>query len=138
MIFYMGVVQMPNLRSYWESELSYEPVSGVLSRDRFLKLLTLLHFVNNNAISDEKTDKVWKLRPWINAMKQNFQQIPPKEFQSIDEIIIPFKGRSGLKVYMPKKPHKWVFLSFGVDLTQMVSCMILMFINLYLITKSLS
>ena len=113
MIFYMGVVQMPNLRSYWESELSYEPVSGVLSRDRFLKLLTLLHFVNNNAISDEKTDKVWKLRPWINAMKQNFQQIPPKEFQSIDEIIIPFKGRSGLKVYMPKKPHKWGFKLWG-------------------------
>ncbi len=26
---------------------------------------------------------------------------------SIDETIIPFKGRTGIKVYKPNKPHKW-------------------------------
>ena len=113
-IFYMGLVQMPSLRSYWENELGFEPISSVLSRNRFLKLVTLLHFVDNNAITDEeKKDRLWKLRPWLDAMRQNFLQIPPKECQSIDEIIIPFKGRSGLKVYMPKKPHKWGFKLWG-------------------------
>ena len=114
MIFYMGLVNMPNLRSYWESELRYEPVANVMARDRFLKLLTLLHFVGNNEVSDEeKVDKLWKLRPWFEALRQNFLKIPPKEFQSVDEIIIPFKGRSGLKVYMPNKPHKWGFKFWG-------------------------
>ena len=59
-IFYMGLVQMPNLCSYWENELGYEHVSTLLSCDCFLKLLTLLHFLDNNAISDEeKNDKLW-------------------------------------------------------------------------------
>ena len=105
---------MPSLRSYWESELRYEAVAKVMSRDHFLKLVTELHFVDNNAITDEeKLDKLWKLRPWFEALRQNFSQIPPKEFQSIYKIIIPFKGRFSLKVYMPKKPHKWGFKLWG-------------------------
>jgi hypothetical protein len=44
-IFYMGLVQMPNLRSHWENELGFEPISSVLSRNQFLKLVTLLKLV---------------------------------------------------------------------------------------------
>ena len=107
MFYYMGLVQVPCLRSYWESELRYEAVAKVMSRDLLLKLVTVLHFVDNSAITDEeKLDKLWKLRPWFEALRQNFSKVPPKEFQSIDEVIIPFKGRYSLKTYMPKKPHK--------------------------------
>jgi hypothetical protein len=107
MIYFMGLVQMPNLQSYWENELSFGSVANVMPRNHSLKLLTLLHFVNNNNVADEdKQDKLWKLRPWFKYLKANFLKIPSKEFQSIDEIIVPFKGRSSLKVYMPKKPHK--------------------------------
>jgi hypothetical protein len=42
MYYYMGLVQMPSLRSYWESELCYEHVAKVMSRDHFLKLVTVL------------------------------------------------------------------------------------------------
>ena len=134
----MGLVQMHNLRSYWESELAYEPNCSVLSRDRFLKLVSPLHFVDNNAITDEeKKDKVWKLRTWVDAMRQNFLQIPPKEFQFIDEITVPFKGRSGQKYTCPKSLISGG-LNCGVDQIQMVSCMILMYISLYLMTKSQS
>ena len=58
---------------------------------------------------EEQKHKLWKLRPWFESLRTNFLQIPLKEFQSIDEIIVPFIGRSCLKVYMPKKPHKWGF-----------------------------
>lgn len=114
MLFYMGLVQMPNLRSYWESDMWFEPVASVMSRDRFLKLVTVIHFVDNNAVTDDqKLDKLWKLRSWFDALRKNFLKIPPKECQSIDEIIIPFKGRSSLRVYMPNKPHKWGFKLWG-------------------------
>jgi hypothetical protein len=112
--FHMGLVQMPSIRSYWEVEHWFEPVAGVFSRDRFLKLMTVLHIVDNNTATDEqKLDKLWKLRPWLAAMRLHFLEIPPTEFQSIDEIIVPFKGRSGLRVYMPNKPHKWGFKLWG-------------------------
>lgn len=44
--------------------------------------------------------------------------VAPEERQSIDEQIIPFKGRSPLKQYMKSKPHKWgykVFTRAGVS-----------------------
>ena len=85
--------------------------ASVMSRDHFLKLLTVIRFVDNNAATDDqKQDKMWKLRPWFDALRRNFLQIPPKECQSVDEIIIPF---SGLRVYMPNKPHKWGFKLWG-------------------------
>ena len=128
-IYYMGLVHMPNLRSYWENEICFERASNVIARNRFLKLLTLLHFVNNYTVTDEEQkDKLWKLRPWFESLRTNFLQIPLKEFQSIDEIIVPFKGRSCLKVYMPKKPHKWGF-EMWEDPIQMVSFMILIYAN---------
>lgn len=114
MYFYMGLAKMPNVRVYWESETKYEPVCGVMARDRFLKLLRLLHFQNEaTATEAEKLDKLWKLRKWCTALRDNFLQIPPYENQSVDEIIVPFKGRSALRVYMPKKPHKWGFKLWG-------------------------
>ena len=72
-----------------EMRIRYEPVAKVVSCDHFLKLVAVLHFVDNNAITDEeKLNKLWKLRPWFKALRQNSSQIPPKEFQSVDEIII--------------------------------------------------
>ena len=34
------------------------------------------------------------------------------EHLCIDEQIIPFKGHSSLKQYVPKKPHKWGYKLF--------------------------
>lgn len=43
----------------------------------------------------------------------------PDEHIAIDEMIIPFKGRSGLKQYMKAKPKKWGF-KVWVQQTEMV------------------
>ncbi|XP_051972794.1 piggyBac transposable element-derived protein 4-like [Xyrauchen texanus] len=43
----MGLMQMPGVRMYWESDKRYTPVSDVMSCHRFQSLLTSLHFVNN-------------------------------------------------------------------------------------------
>ncbi|XP_049460947.1 piggyBac transposable element-derived protein 3-like [Epinephelus fuscoguttatus] len=114
MYMFMGLVQMPNVRAYWEIETKYPKVADVMSRDRFEKLLTLLHFQDNLSVSeDAKKDKLWKLRPWLEKLQEQCLHIPPEEHHAVDEIMIPFKGRSHLKVYMPAKPHKWGFKMWG-------------------------
>ena len=40
MYMHMGLVQMPNVRAYWEMEIRYPAVCDVMSRGRFLNLLT--------------------------------------------------------------------------------------------------
>uniref|UniRef100_A0A8P4FX73 PiggyBac transposable element-derived protein domain-containing protein n=1 Tax=Dicentrarchus labrax TaxID=13489 RepID=A0A8P4FX73_DICLA len=114
MYMHMGLVQMPNVRAYWEMETKHSTVCDVMSRDRFLKLLTLIHFQDNLNVSDDaKKDKLWKLRPWLQKLREQFLCIPPEECHVVDEIMVPFKGKSHLRVYMPAKPHKWGFKMWG-------------------------
>ena len=72
------------------------------------------HFVDNNRVTDDdKLDRVWKLQPWIKQLRTNFSLVSCGEYQSIDEIMVAFKGRSILKMYLPKKPKKWGFKLWG-------------------------
>lgn len=110
MYFYMGLVQMPSVGCYWQSDTRYPPVADLMSRNRFQKITSHLHVKNNLMVSDaEKEDRAWKIRPWIDDLNQNFASVSPEENQCVDEIMVAFKGRSLLKQYLPKKPKKWGF-----------------------------
>ncbi|XP_065684233.1 piggyBac transposable element-derived protein 3-like isoform X1 [Hydra vulgaris] len=113
--FCMGLVKLPSVRSYWENFMNYDGVSSVLSRNRFLSILRYLHFVDNLKVTDEvkKNDRAWKLRPWLEKLRENFLKVSPEENQSVDEIMVAFKGRSFLKQYVPNKPNKWGFKLWG-------------------------
>ncbi|XP_065820319.1 piggyBac transposable element-derived protein 3-like [Labrus bergylta] len=114
MYIHMGLVQMSSVRAYWEMETRLPAVCHVMSRDRFLKLLTVIHFQDNLSVSDDaKKDKLWKLRPWLQKLREQFLYIPPEESHAVDEIMVPFTGKSHLRVYMPAKPHKWGFKMWG-------------------------
>ena len=113
MYLLMGLSQMPSVRAYWEAETYYAPVADVMSRNRFEKLLTSLHFQDNNASEDVKRDKAWKIRPWLSSLRERCLQTPPEECHAIDEMMVAFKGRSHMKVYMPAKPKKWGFKMWG-------------------------
>lgn len=52
-------------------------------------------------------DKFSKIRPMITHLQEKFRVIPMVQNLCIDEQLVPFKGTSSLKQYMPKKPHKW-------------------------------
>ena len=47
------------------------------------------------------------------SIRQQFLTVDNEECQSIDEIMVPFKGRSTVRQYMPAKPHKMGFKSWG-------------------------
>lgn len=87
-----------------------------MSRNRFDILRTFLHFVDNHdmkARTDPGYDKLFKIRPVINSILQNFAVLEPEKHNSVDEIIIPFKGRSTLKQNIKNKQHKWDFKMFA-------------------------
>ena len=99
--FYMGLVNMPAVGSYWDNELRFSHVADNMSRNLFYNI----HFVDNNLVTVEQknNDRIWKLRPWIDSLRGNFNSVSNDEHQSIDEIMVAFKSRSILKQYLPKQ-----------------------------------
>ncbi|KAM3850305.1 tripartite motif-containing protein 16-like, partial [Diretmus argenteus] len=69
-----------------------------------------LKMVNNLAVSETEKDKLWIFRPWLDSFREKCLQVVPEEHNSVDEMMIPFKGRfSSIKQYMRGKPHPWGF-----------------------------
>ena len=62
---------------------------------------------------DKKKNRLWKLHPWISTLRENFLMVTPEEYHAVDEIMVPFKGKSLMRQYMPNKPHKWGFKIWG-------------------------
>ena len=59
-----------------------------------------------------------KLRPVIDSINERLRLVPIEECLAVNEQIILFKGKSSLKQYNPKTPHKWgykVFVLSGVS-----------------------
>ena len=108
----MGIVHLPSIYDYWKKDevYHYSPVASRISRDRFFELHRYLHFADNSSLrnpGDSGYDKLGKVRPVIDRLTEAFRSVycPPKNV-SVDEAMIPFKGRSTLKQYMPLKPVK--------------------------------
>ena len=108
----MGIVRLPRLDDYWRKDAiyHYNPVAGRITRDRFRELKKYLHFANNSDLAAPQTpgyDKLGKIRPIITMLGDQFAAVcnAAKDI-SIDEAMIPFKGRSSLKQYLPLKPIK--------------------------------
>lgn len=111
----MGFVKMVTYRLYWSNECRYPPIADALCRNRFEQIKKYLH-INDNALQPplghKDHDKLYKIRPLLETLRKNISKIPPEEKHSIDEQIIPFKGRSHFKQYNKSKPHKWGFKVF--------------------------
>ncbi|CAH1977177.1 unnamed protein product, partial [Acanthoscelides obtectus] len=59
-----------------------------------------------------ESDKLFKLRPFLDNLQQKFANQVKLEKLCVDEQIVPFKGRSSLKQYNPKKSNKWRYKIF--------------------------
>ena len=109
MLLKMGIVKMPNIKDYFAQETMYEPVASVMSRNRFQQLSRYLHCVDNTDENIDRNDRTWKIRPFLDILRQNFLKVSPEEHQAVDEISIAYKGQKGPRQYNPQKPHKWHF-----------------------------
>ena len=106
LIIATGITRLPRLAMYWETghPLTGTPgFSNVMSRDRFLQLLRYLH-ANDESLGNADNDKLYKVRDFTNRINRNFSNNYSMGCNiSIDESLIPFKGRLGFKQFIPSK-----------------------------------
>ena len=106
----MGIVYMPSHPLYWSRKTRYAPVADVMSLKRFGKLRQFLHFVDNMTYDPATKDKLFKISPTLQKVREQCLKIPPEECHSVDEQIIMAKTKySGIRQYNAKKPVKWGF-----------------------------
>lgn len=109
----MSIVHLPTTRHYW-GELGIPSIFNTMSINRFEEIKRFIHFNNNANLPTNSInyDKLFKVRPLLDAVRNICATIPKEEYLAVDEQIIPTKSRSSLKQYNPNKPHKWGFKVF--------------------------
>ena len=107
-----GIKQLPEVHSYWSKNplLGAREIQKVFSRNRFKKVSQYLHVNDKNRElprGDANHDKLYKVRPLLDSVVSSIRsEYRPTKNVSINEAMIPFKGRLGIKQYMPLKPVK--------------------------------
>ncbi|XP_064463589.1 piggyBac transposable element-derived protein 3-like [Ornithodoros turicata] len=112
---FMSVIQLPRTRLYWSAQCRVSAVADIMSRDRWEEIKSSLHFndnLNMPSTSSSDKDRLFKIRPLLEALHSKFEEILQAQTLCVDEQMVPFKGRSSLKQYLPKKPHKWGYKIF--------------------------
>ena len=108
LLILMGIHSLPCVEMYWSTDdrLGVPGVKNVMPLKRFKKLEQYLHVVDNNTA--DGNDRLHKIRPLIDMANRTFlQSYKPEKEIAIDEAMVPFKGRSTLRQYLPAKPTKW-------------------------------
>ena len=78
-----------------------------MSRDKFELLLKFLHFSNNEE-RNASQDKLAKLNPLLILLKARFKSIyTPGSVITVDETMVPWRGRLSFRQYVPGKAHKY-------------------------------
>lgn len=106
----MGFNKLPSICIYWSADENFYNlrIVNVMTQKRFLNILLYIH-LNDNGVIPQRTsptfDKLYKIRPMIDYLNDAFaKHFSPVKHLSCDESMVAFKGRSGIKQYMPMKP----------------------------------
>ena len=109
----MGVCRLPRLKFYWTTKYTHicPGISNIMSQIRFEQIFRYLHLCvgEQQVVAGQPGhDFLYKVRKLLDLLSPWFlSEYNPHEELSIDETIIPFKGRLSIKQYMKDKPTKW-------------------------------
>jgi hypothetical protein len=76
---------------YWAEATRFPPIAETMPRNRFDKIRNYFHVNDNSKMKhreDSDYDKLFKVRPFIDRIKENFSHIEAEEYNSVDELII--------------------------------------------------
>ena len=105
-----GVVKVPRYDRYWANSTCLPVIADAMSENRFSEIRSYLHVNNNSNIlsrDHQNYDKLYKIRPFVDALRMNLSKLKSEEYNSIDEVILPFKGHSNsLNQYIRTRAHR--------------------------------
>lgn len=113
-LLYMGLVQLPSLRDYWGTDTAVSQVSKTMPYNRFAAIRSNIHYYDKSKEHLlDPSDRFCKVRVLFNHMQQKCNNLEQENDYSIDESMIPYKGKfaGSLRQYIPSKPHR-----FGIKL----------------------
>lgn len=115
-LLYMGIIDLPSYQDYWANSTRIEQVASLMPIRRFKTLRRYIHFNNNNDITENTTDRYFKIRPFIEKIRANIRNFHTENQYSVDETMVAYKGtRAGnLRQYIKNKPHKWGYKFFVI------------------------
>ncbi|KAH8027792.1 hypothetical protein HPB51_010306 [Rhipicephalus microplus] len=111
----MSLMKLPQTRMYWSQRFRVSQVADTMTRDRWEEIKQSLHFSDNQEAPDQndpERDRLYKVRPLLDHLVAKCHEIPKSQKLCVDEQLVPFKGRSSLKQYLPNKPKKWSYKLF--------------------------
>lgn len=118
LIMLMALCKKHVLEHYWRNDaLIPTPIfPKYMPRDRFLLLLSFLHFADNE--TPDADDRIWKVREIFSMLLSRYRKyFYPFQKLVIDESLMLFKGRLVFKQYIPSKRHR-----FGIKLFILCDC----------------
>lgn len=118
-LLFSGYHKLPRQHMYWETaaDCNTEIIRKAMSKNKFKKIKKYLHFNDNDQI--DNSDRYFKVRPLFDLLNETLLQFGIFEEQlTIDERMVKYFGRHGMKMYMKGKPVKfgykiWVLSSFN-------------------------
>ena len=127
--FYFGIVEKDLLKSYWSTDsvlITPLPIN-VMSRVDFYNILSFLHCCNNSKYISKGQPGYNPKRKYgeiLWTQKEKFSTLwTPRQYISIDEGTVPFKGNIHFRVYNPNKPDKYGIKTFKLcDSTKGYCC----------------
>lgn len=114
-VFTMSIMKLPQTRMYWSDRFRISQVADTMTRDRWEEVKQSLHFNDNQEAPDQNDpdrDRLYKVRPLLDHLTAKCRELPKSQKLCVDEQLVPFKGRSSLKQYLPNKPKKWGYKLF--------------------------
>jgi DNA excision repair protein ERCC-6 len=100
--------ELPGRRFYWNFEVDVRNwmVYNAITRDRLIQIMKYLHFADNSKMV--AADKMWKLRPLIEKLINNFQKhfVPLQELNTY-ESMVAYYFRHSCKQFIRGKPNRF-------------------------------
>ena len=93
-------------RNIWYHESAHDIFAATMQENRFAFLSCMIVFDNKATRSERwKFDKYTAFRDFFEAVNiNNAKWRNPSFYLAIDETLYPYRGKIGLKMYMPNKP----------------------------------
>ena len=113
----MSILHLPTIRHHW-GVLGTSSIYNIMTVNRFEEIKRFIHFNDNTTNTPNSYDKLFKVRPLLDQIRNILITVPKEEYLAVDEQIIPTKSKTSLKQYNSKKPHKLgykVFVLSGVS-----------------------